>query len=266
VDHISQSFGLSVNKSCKLISMSRTTYAYQPFAKNDQEVLARMRELAKVKRRYGCRRLHVLLRKEGLVVNHKRTERIYRQDGLSIRTKRRKKIAGALRLVLPKPTKPNQIWAMDFVTDSLNAGRKFRCLNIVDLYTRECVEIFVETSISGSLVARQLDWLKLTRGKPEVIVTDNGPEFTSKALDTWAYQNNVRLSYIRPGKPMENGYVESFNGRFRDECLNEHWFMDMKEARNLIEQWRIEYNTERPHSALDMLSPEEFANKEVVVA
>lgn len=266
MDHVSQSFGLSVNKACKLIGISRTTYAYQLLSNNDQEVLERMRELAKVKRRYGCRRLHVLLRKEGLVVNHKRTERIYRQDGLSIRTKKRKKIAGALRLVLPIPTKANQIWAMDFVTDSLNNGRKFRCLNIVDLYTRECVEIFVENSISGALVARQLTWLKLTRGNPEVIVTDNGPEFTSKALDTWAYQNHVRLSYIRPGKPMENGYIESFNGRFRDECLNEHWFMNMDEARSLIEQWRIEYNTERPHSSLDMLSPTEFANKEVVVA
>lgn len=246
--------------------MSRTTFAYDPLPNNDQELLERMREIAKVKRRYGCRRLHVLLRKEGLVMNHKRTERLYRLDGLSIRTKKRKKIAGALRLALPVPTSQNQIWAMDFVTDSMNNGRKFRCLNIVDLYTRECVEIFVETSISGALVARQLDRLKQTRGKPDVIVTDNGPEFTSKALDAWAYQNNVRLSYIRPGKPMENGYVESFNGRFRDECLNEHWFTDMNEAREIIEQWRIEYNTERPHSALGMLSPTEFANKEVVVA
>ncbi len=264
--HVSQSFGLSVNRSCKLIGITRNSYAYQPLPKNDQEVLERMRELAKVKRRYGCRRLHALLRKEGLVVNHKRTERIYRQDGLSIRTKRRKKIAGALRLVLPIPTKSDQIWAMDFVTDSFHDGRKFRCLNIVDIYTRECLAIVVDTSISGDQVCKRLDWLKLIRGKPEVIVTDNGPEFTSKALDSWAYQNNVRLSYIRPGKPMENGYVESFNGRFRDECLNEHWFMNMDEAKDLIEKWRIEYNTARPHSALAMLTPEEFANKEVVMA
>jgi putative transposase len=249
-----------------LLAISRSSYAYSPKPKNDEEVRSRLKDLAREKRRYGCRRLHVLLRKEGLVVNHKRTERLYRLEGLSIRTKKRKKLAGALRLVLPKPTRVDQIWAMDFVSDSLHNGRRFRCLNIVDVYSRESLTIVVDTSISGIMVTQYLDRLKDSRGLPEIIVTDNGPEFISKALDEWAYRNKVRLSYIRPGKPMENAFVESFNGRFRDECLNEHWFLNMQDARNRIELWRNEYNTERPHSSLGMCTPEEFAQKEVVMA
>lgn len=155
---------------------------------------------------------------------------------------------------------------MDFVSDSLHNGRRFRCLNIVDVYSRENLAIAVDTSISGIMVAGCLDRLKDFRGLPEIIVTDNGPEFISKALDEWAYRNKVRISFIRPGKPMENGFVESFNGRFRDECLNEHWFLNMQDARDRIEQWRNEYNTERPHSSLGMQTPSEFAQKEVAMA
>lgn len=233
---------------------------------NDTEVIERMKAIAQEKRRYGCRRLHVLLRKEGLVMNHKRTERLYRQEGLSIRTKKRKKLSSTLRLILPVAERTNQIWAMDFVSDTLNNGRKFRCLNVVDVFSRESLEIVADTSLSGQRVSRQLEWLKQKRGLPQIIMVDNGPEFTSKALDLWASQNNVKLSYIRPGKPVENAYIESFNGRFRDECLNEHLFIDLNDARDKIETWRIDYNTKRPHSGLGMLTPEEFANKEVSVA
>ena len=188
------------------------------------------------------------MRREGLVINHKKTERIYRKAGLSLRIKKRKKLSGALRLSLPAPSKPNQVWAMDFVSDSLANCRRFRCLNIIDLYTRECLKIVVDTSINGVRVAKTLDILKEVRELPESIITDNGSEFISKAMSIWAQENHVTMAFIRPGKPMENGFVESFNGRFRDECLNEQWLISLKDAREKIESWREEYNSQRPHS------------------
>jgi putative transposase len=263
---MTQTFGLSLNRACFLAGISRTSYGYKPKPNDDDKVRQRLKELAQEKRRYGCRRLHVLIKKEGLVINHKRTERIYRLESLSIRTKKRKKISGALRLVLPKAERTNQIWAMDFVSDALCNGRKFRCLAIIDLYSRECLKTVVDTSISGKVVVRYLERLRETRGLPDIIVTDNGPEFTSKALDSWASQSKVKLSYIRPGKPIENAYIESFNGRLRDECLNENWFVSLEDARDKIESWRIDYNTKRPHTSLGNLTPEEFAGKEVRVA
>lgn len=200
-----------------------------------------------------------MLRREGLVINHKKTERLYRKAGLSLRIKKRKKLSSALRLSLPTPTKSNQMWAMDFISDSLANGRRFRCLNIIDLYSRECLKIVTDTSINGTRVAKTLDILKELYGLPETIVTDNGSEFTSKAMSVWAEVNKVNLAFIRPGKPMENGFVESFNGKFRDECLKEHWFLNLAEARSRIEAWAEEYNTDRPHSSLGMLTPKEFA-------
>ncbi|WP_155518461.1 IS3 family transposase, partial [Ralstonia solanacearum] len=153
----------------------------------------------------------------------------------------------------------NQSWSMDFVSDGLAYGRRFRCLNVVDDYTRECLVIEVDTSLPGLRVKQVLERLKEMRGLPASITVDNGPEFAGKVLDAWAYEAGVTLSFIRPGKPVENAYIESFNGRFRDECLNEHWFVSMRHARQLIEEWRIEYNTERPHSSLGYLTPVQFA-------
>ncbi|WP_373832369.1 IS3 family transposase, partial [Delftia acidovorans] len=170
-----------------------------------------------------------------------------------------KRIAPAERVVRPVATAPNQSWSMDFVFDGLAYGRRFRCLNIVDDYTRECLAIEVDTSLPGLRVAQVLQRLAELRGLPKSITVDNGPEFAGRALDAWAYQVGVKLSFIRPGKPVENAYIESFNGKFRDECLNEHWFMSLRQAKSLIEDWRVEYNTERPHSALGYLTPEQFA-------
>ena len=191
-------------------------------------------------------------------MNHKRTYRLYREQGLMVRKRKRKRIALAERLPLPMPTGPNESWSMDYVADGLIDGRKLRVLAIVDDYSRECLVLEVDTSLRGTRVVAVLERLAELRGLPRSITVDHGPEFEGQALDAWAYKRAVRLAFIRPGKPVENAYVESFNGRFRDECLNEHWFLSMQHARSTIEAWRIEYNTERPHSSLDDLTPEEF--------
>jgi len=199
-----------------------------------------------------------MLKREKLVVNHKRTERIYREEKLSLRLKKRKRRLVAVRIELPKPERPNQRWSMDFVHDALWSGRKFRALTIVDDCSRESPAIEVDTSLGGRRVCRVLDRLAETHGLPEVITTDNGPEFISKALDQWAYEKGVKLHFIQPGKPTQNAYVESFNGKFRDECLNDNWFSTMQQAKDIIEKWRLDYNEARPHSSLGGISPSEF--------
>lgn len=222
-----------------------------------------MRELAHQRTRWGYARLHVILRREGLVMNIKRTKRIYREEGLSLRLKRRKRTPYGARVPLAIPTGPNQHWAMDFVSDRLSTGRKFRALTIVDAFSRECPGIELDTMMSGALVGRILDRIGEARPLPKIITVDNGPEFASHALEAWAYQRGVKLNFIRPGKPTENGYIESFNGKFRDECLNESWFNTLQEARERIEEWRQDYNGFRPHSALGNLTPEEFSRNAV---
>ncbi len=218
-----------------------------------------MRELAGQRKRFGSPRLHIMLKREDLVINHKRTERIYREEGLALRRKRRRKSAAGLRVIMPEAQRPNQRWSMDFVTDSIVTGRRFRALAIIDDFSRECPAIEVDTSLGGSRVVGVLERLAQTRGLPEVITTDNGPEFAGKILDEWAYRRGVQLNFIRPGKPIENAYVESFNGRFRDECLNTNWFMNLKHARDIIEDWRRDYNEVRPHSSLNDMTPKEYA-------
>jgi len=221
-----------------------------------------MRELAQKHRRRGCPHLHRILRREKLVVNHKRTERIYREENLSIRRKKRKKTAAVLRIQIPDAVRPNQQWAMDFMSDALYNGRKIRLLTLIDEYTRESLAIEVDTSINGVRVTDVLSRVAMMRGLPNIIKVDNGPEFIGKALDAWAYQREVHLQFSRPGKPIDNRFIESFNGRFRDECLNDNWFMSLHDARNIVEMWRLNYNQDRPHSSLDDLTPEEFLNKE----
>jgi putative transposase len=250
--------GLSVTRACGLVGISRSLYGYRSRRSPGLELRDRIAELAAHKRRYGYRRIHVLLRREGWSVNHKRTYRLYREQGLMVRKRKRKRIGLAERLVLPKPSAPNESWSMDYVADALIDGRKLRALTIVDDFSKECLAIEVDTSLPGSRVVAVLERLRELRGLPASITVDHGPEFEGQALDAWAYKRAVRLAFIRPGKPIENAYVESFNGRFRDECLNEHWFLSMQHARSVIEAWRIEYNTERPHSSLDDLTPEEF--------
>ena len=223
----------------------------------------RLKELSQERRRFGCKRLYLLLRREGYEINHKRVERIYRQEGLSLR-KRKKKRPSHCRLLLPAPIRVNQYWSMDFVSDSLYDGRRFRALTIIDQYSRESLAIEVSNSITGQHVSRVLDWLCELRGVPEAITVDNGPEFTSTALDKWAYGKSVKLDFIRPGKPIENAYIESFNGRFRDECLNEQVFVSLRDARKKIENWRQDYNECRPHSGINNLTPLEFVNLSVI--
>jgi putative transposase len=199
-----------------------------------------------------------LLRRQGLIINHKKVERIYREEGLSLRKRKRKKIAAQTRLILSLAQRPNERWSMDFVSDGLVTGRRFRALTIVDDFSRECPAIEVDTSLGGARVVQVLERLAELRGLPEMITVDNGPEFISRALDEWAYRWGLKLNYIRPGKPIENAYAESFNGRLRDECLNENWFLSLKHAREVIEAWRKDYNEARPHGSLEGLTPQEY--------
>lgn len=200
-----------------------------------------------------------MLLREGYLINHKRTERLYREEGLSLRLKRRRKRSSHLRVVLAKPERINQHWSMDFVSDSLYNGRRFRTLTVVDDLSKECPVLEVDHSLTGQRVARVLERVALTRGLPDLITVDNGPEFISKALDAWAHANGVKLHFIQPGKPTQNAYIESFNGKFRDECLNEHVFTSLHDAQTKIESWRQDYNENRPHRSLKQLTPNEFA-------
>jgi len=263
VTDIKEHFGRSEARSCMLLGMSRSCYRYSSEDK-DADLRERLTELARKKPRFGCRRLHLHLKKEGLVINHKRTERLYRAEHLGLRTKRRKKLPSVMRSPLPVPTAPNEQWAMDFVHDSLVNGRKFKCLSVLDIFSRESLFIYVGTSIPSRVVVDILDRLLETRGVPKSIITDNGPEFTSKAIHAWAAQRHAEIIHINPGRPMENAFVESFQGKLRDECLNLQWFQTLADARDKIERWRIEYNTERPHSSLNYLTPYEYAAKAAV--
>lgn len=257
--HLKEEFQFSERRACTIVGLCRNSYRYQAKQKNDAEIRSRLRELAEKRRKFGAPKLHTLLRREGHLINHKRTERLYREEGLSLRLKKRKKRISHLRVVMDRPERINQHWSMDFVSDSLYNGRRFRVLTVVDDLSRECPVLEVDHSLTGQRVTRVLDRIALTRGLPEVITVDNGPEFISKALDLWAYENSVKLRFIQPGKPVQNAYIESFNGKFRNECLNDNVFVSLQSARNIIEAWRQDYNSERPHSSLNDMTPEEFA-------
>ena len=259
VEWVCEAHGLSQRRACGLIRMNRSSLRYGPRLRFDEPLRQRIRELAAVRRRWGYRRIHDLLRREGVKVNLKRVHRLYRLDGLAVRSRRRKRIAVAERCPMPTPVAANERWSMDFMLDTLADGRCFRTLNVVDDFTRECLAIEVDTSLPGERVVRVLERVGGQRGLPKAIVMDNGPEFAGKTLDAWAYKAGVRLDFIRPGKPVENAFVESFNGRLRDECLNEHWFTSLADARFTIECWRQDYNHVRPHGSLGRIPPAEFA-------
>jgi putative transposase len=248
-------FRVSERRACRLAGVARSSYRYRSVAADQAALRLRLRDLAATRVRYGYRRLHILLRREGWRVNHKRVYRLYREEGLGIRVKRRKKLASAPRVLPPPATRPLERWSLDFLSDSLVDGRRFRVLTIVDNVSRVSPAIAVGASLTGERVVTLLDRLRSTVGVPQRIAIDNGPEFISKALDAWAYQNGVQLEFSRPGKPTDNAFAESFNGRFRDECLNLHWFASLEEVRQTVEEWRIEYNTERPHRALGQQTP-----------
>lgn len=257
VEHL----GLSERTACRVANLCRATWQYEPKPESPENIALRARicEIAAQRRRFGAYRIWRLLRREGWTVNKKRVRRIYDEERLSLRLKRRKKQAAAVRVPLPKPTGPNQVWSIDFVWDWLRNGRRLKMLTIVDDFTRECLAIEVNFGLNGKRVTQIMDRLFETRGKVAGIRSDNGPEFAGNAMDGWAYGNGVRLDFIRPGKPNENAFIESFNGRLREECLNDNQFLTLIEAQIIIEAWRKDYNDERPHSSLNGLTPSEFA-------
>jgi len=251
---------ISERRACRLVGLSRSVLAYRARANPaDQELKDKLSTLAAERRRFGYRRLHALVRREGIQVNHKRIYRLYREAGLAVRRRRRRRGISVERQPLFLPTGPNQVWSMDFVMDALDNGRRLKCLTIVDDFTKESVDIVVDHSIPGQYVTRVLDQAVVFRGRPRAIRTDQGPEFTGRALDQWAYRHGVELKLIAPGKPTQNAYIESFNGRFRDECLNDHWFENLATARAIVAGWRRDYNERRPHSSLDYQTPAEYA-------
>ena len=245
-----------------MIGISRNTLQYEVKADKDEALRKRLRELAEQRRRSGCQMFHAIAKREGFVINHKRTERIYKEEKLSLTIRRRKKRASHARVAIPRAKKRNELWGLDFLHDSLGNGRKIRILPIIDTYTKECHRIEVDRSIGGKRVTLLLSEASLMHGLPENIVVDNGPEFISNAMDELAYRQKVKLHFIRPGKPVDNAFMESFNARLREECLNVNWFRSIEHARKEIEEWRIDYNENRPHSTLDFLTPKEFAQKE----
>lgn len=258
VGFLMAAMGLSERRSCRIVGLARSVQQYHPVPRNDAELVARLRTLASENRRYGCPRLHAMLRREGFVTNHKRTWRLYRAEGLQVRTKKRRKLPRRDRVAPQVPERPMQRWSLDFMTDQLADYRRFRILNIVDDHSRLCPGQIVDLSISGARLARHLDEIAELHGLPEEIVLDNGPEGTSRAMFDWSERTGVRLRFIEPGKPVQNAFVESFNGKLRDECLNLHWFRSLRHAREEIAAWRRHYNTARPHSALGYRSPREF--------
>jgi putative transposase len=257
VSHLCSRHKISQRRACGLASLSRSTCRYQP-RKESSEVEKRLKVLAAKRISYGYRRLYHLLKREGYEVNHKRVYALYKRNGLAKRRKKKKRYPEKNRNPLVKASKPNEIWAMDFMTDSCSNGRKIRTLNIIDQYARECLKIEVGHSMPSCKVVRVLEEIAQERGLPEKIVIDNGPEYTSKTLKKWAESKGVSLNYINPGRPMENAYIESFNGKFREECLNQNWFQNILEAAIIVEEWRKDYNNNRPHSSLGYLTPIEY--------
>jgi len=250
---------MSERRACRVVGADRSSMRYRCRRPNDGLLRERLKELAAQRRRFGYRRLWVLLRREGHAVNKKRVYRLYRQERLMVRRRVGRKRAVGTRSPMPVPAGPNQRWSLDFVHDQMTDGRRFRILAVVDDSTRECLVLMADTSISGARVARELDRIVARRGRPGSIVSDNGTELTSNAILTWADRQKVAWHYIAPGKPVQNAFIESFNGRLRDELLNETLFRSLAHARVVLEAWRGDYNAERPHSSLGWQTPLAFA-------
>lgn len=251
--------GLSERRSLRIIGMSASALRYEPATDRNCALKEKIIALAQRHRRYGAGMIYLKLRQAGEVVNHKRVDRLYAEAGLQVKKRRRKKIALADRHPLERPTMANQVWSMDFVFDRTAEGRSIKSLTIVDDATHEAVAIVPERAMGGNQLVNILERLAVTRGLPKAIRTDNGKEFCSRAMLTWAHGRGVQLFLIEPGKPNQNAYIESFNGRFRDECLNEHWFTSLQHARVVVESWRREYNEERPKRSLGGLTPAAYA-------
>ena len=249
---------LSERKACRLVNLNRSTYRYKTRKKEEVKLKIKIQNLVQLWPSYGYRRLHALLKKEGIKTNHKKIYRLYKELNLQLRRKKKKISYQRPKNTKKSAEKPNQTWSMDFLSDSISTGRRIRILSVIDAYSRECLALEVDTSLSGERVCRVLEKICKEKGYPETIITDNGPEFRSKQFSKWLNHNKINWHPIEPGKPYQNGYIESFNGKFREECLNRHWFKNLKEARKLIEEWRKTYNEIRPHSSLNYMSPKEF--------
>jgi putative transposase len=260
VNDLQQVWSVSELRACNLLKISRTTYRYKTHRSEQTLLRMRIREIAYSRVRYGYQRIHILLRREGWRINHKRTHRLYRLEGLNLRYRKpRRHKSSSLRTIRLPAQMANQSWTMDFVCDQLFDGTRFRFLTVVDVYTRECLAIELGQRLTGEDVVKVMSTLIKERNKPKQIFLDNGSEFISKALDKWAYEHEIALAFSRPGKPTDNAYIESFNGSFRDECSNMHWFLSLEDAKIKAENWRQDYNNVRPHSALNYLTPAEFA-------
>jgi len=264
---LEEGFLVSERRTCRILCLGRSTFRYRE--KNDGQAALRMRirEVAAVRVRYGYKRIHVLLRREGWEINHKRVYRLYCEEGLNLRRKgSRKRTAENPRVARETARGMNDCWGMDFASDSCFDGRRFRVLSVMDVYSRECLGIEVDQGIRGQDVVSLLDHIKSLRGAPKNIRCDNGPEFVSKVLDKWAYEIQVALDFSRPGKPTDNAFAESFIGSLRDECLNVNWFLSLDDAREKIEAWRMDYNEYRPHSSLGYRTPSDYAGSGIFVA
>ena len=259
VAHLQTTLGMSERRACMVVGADRTSMRYRSCRDDDGDLRSRLCDLAQQRRRFGYRRLHILLRRDGIMINRKKTQRLYREEGLTVRRRKGRRRAVGARAPAPVLALPNQRWSLDFVHDQLATGRRFRVLNVVDDITRECLAAVVDTSISGRRVVRELDDLIARRGAPKMIVSDNGTELTSNAVLAWCGDVGIEWHYIAPGRPTQNGFVESFNGRMRDELLNETLFFTIGQARAILTRWVDDYNTERPHSSLGYATPAAFA-------
>lgn len=259
VAHACEKHGVSQRRACKVLSVDRSSMRYRSVRPDDANIREAMKLVAFERRRFGYRRIHVMLGRQGIVMNLKKLRRLYREEKLMVRKRGGRKRALGTRRPLALPSRPNERWSLDFVSDALTDGRRFRVLAVVDDFTRECLGLITDTSLSGRRLARELDTVIARRGRPRTIVSDNGTEMTSLAVLKWCQDSQIEWHYIAPGKPMQNGFVESFNGSFRDECLNETLFSSLIQARAEITAWKEDYNQNRPHSSLGNITPSEFA-------
>ncbi len=260
VRYLCRSYSVSVRRACRAVRLSRSVWAYRSIRDEQAVLRQRIKDIAEARIRYGYKRVHVMLRREGIHVNHKRVYRLYSEEGLTLRRKRPRRHVSAAHRHPPRvlPRHASHTLSMDFVTDHLEDGRRFRMLTVVDIYTRECMAIEVGRRLTGEDVVAVLDRIRVAHGTPRRVFCDNGSEFSGRLLDLWAYHHKVTMEFSRPGKPTDNAHIESFNGSLRDECLNIHWFSSIEDAKAKIDEWRRHYNVSRPHKALGNLTPLEY--------
>ncbi len=261
VRHVQATFEVSQRRACTVLAVDRSSVRYRSIRPDDTALREKIRCVASERRRFGYRRIHIMLQRQGIEMNQKKLRRLYREEKLQVRRRGGRKRALGIRRPIELPSRPNERWSLDFLSDAFTDGRRFRILAVVDDHTRECLALIADTSLSGVRLVRELDAVIQRRGRPKTIVSDNGTEMTSMAVLRWCQETGVEWQYIVPGKPQQNAFVESFNGRFRDECLNETLFIGLGEARTAINAWKEDYNRHRPHSSLGNITPREYASK-----